>query len=132
MPVPSDAYPLIVYDGDCLVCSALMQLVVRRDEGRYKLISGSDARLADESQLTDTANTIYLLASSDESLAKSDALVAILKNLGGIYPALGSVLGLLPRGLRDRVYDVFARNRYRWNSQKICPTPSDEMRDRLV
>ena len=42
-------------------------------------------------------------------------------------------LRLLPRGLRDAVYDLIAGRRHRWfGRHEACPRPAPEVRDRFL
>jgi predicted DCC family thiol-disulfide oxidoreductase YuxK len=62
-----------------------------------------------------------------KAFRKSDAVLRALAALGGIWK-LSAVLRLIPRFLRDAIYDLVSRNRYRWFGRlKACraPVPGD-------
>lgn len=63
---------------------------------------------------------------------KSDAVLRVLEGLGGAW-RLARLLRLVPRGLRDSVYDFTARNRYRWfGKRETCRLPSPAERERFL
>jgi predicted DCC family thiol-disulfide oxidoreductase YuxK len=66
-------------------------------------------------------------------LQRSDAVIRIARAMRQPWPLLGRVLCLLPRRLRDTLYDLVARNRYRWfGVRPACFVPSPEIAARFV
>ena len=66
-------------------------------------------------------------------LARSDAVIFVLKQLGGFWGLIGFVLQFKPRFLRDWGYRVVARNRYRvFGRSETCFLPSPENLDRFL
>ncbi len=62
----------------------------------------------------------------------SDAVLHIYKWLGWPWRALGAA-AIVPRGLRDPVYRLVARNRYRWFGKlDQCWVPDAADRERLL
>jgi len=62
---------------------------------------------------------------------KSTAVIRISKYLGGAWP-LCMVALIIPRFIRDVLYNVVAKNRYRWFGQyDTCPLPNPEFEDRF-
>jgi predicted DCC family thiol-disulfide oxidoreductase YuxK len=63
---------------------------------------------------------------------RSDAAIAILTGLGGIWK-LAVALRIIPRPLRDRFYDHVARNRFRWYGRRdSCRLPTESERARFL
>jgi predicted DCC family thiol-disulfide oxidoreductase YuxK len=74
----------------------------------------------------------YLVIVDDAPLTKSDAGLAVLQVLRPPWRWL-RVLRFVPRALRDPVYDLFARNRYRWfGRHPQCFVPPPEQAHRFV
>jgi len=72
------------------------------------------------------------LIDDDGVHTKSDAALRIAARLGWPWSWL-PVLRLVPRGLRDAVYDLIARHRYRWFGQAdACRLPGPGDRDRFL
>ncbi|MBX3024163.1 DUF393 domain-containing protein [bacterium] len=135
------AAAVILYDGVCGFCDRTVRFVLRRDaRGRFRFAPlQSDfaaAALARHGRDAGDLDTVALLrdaGSADERLlVKSDAVLAILRELGGGWALLGP-LRWLPRRLRDAAYDAFARRRYAWFGRfDACPLPTPELRARLA
>jgi predicted DCC family thiol-disulfide oxidoreductase YuxK len=69
----------------------------------------------------------------EQVLARSDAVLFVAHELGGIWRILGTLLRILPRGLREWGYRAIARNRYRiFGRYDACPLPSEETRARFL
>jgi predicted DCC family thiol-disulfide oxidoreductase YuxK len=65
--------------------------------------------------------------------SRSDGMLVAGHALGGIWALLAKVFGILPRSLRDKLYDWIAANRYRWFGKKdACSLPSGAVRERLL
>ena len=63
---------------------------------------------------------------------RSTAALRIARRLSGAWPLLGSLI-LVPRPVRDFLYDQFAGNRYRWfGKREDCMTPGAELRERFL
>jgi len=140
-------HPIILYDGVCGLCNRLNQFVLRHDrEGIFRFASLQSplaARiLARHGANPQDLDTVYVVlnhdltkeAQADERLLpRSDAVIYVLKRLGGIWRLLGLYLQLVPRFLRDWEYRVIARKRYRaFGRFETCPLPSAETRDRFL
>jgi predicted DCC family thiol-disulfide oxidoreductase YuxK len=65
-------------------------------------------------------------------VTKSDAALFVAGRLGWPWK-LTRVAGIIPKALRDRLYDVIARSRYRiFGRYEQCLVPSEESRSRFV
>jgi predicted DCC family thiol-disulfide oxidoreductase YuxK len=132
---------VIFYDGVCGFCDRTVRFVLRHDpEGRFRFAplqsAYAAAALARHGRDAGDLDSVALLLDPDTDrerlLARSDAVVAILRGLGGVW-RLAALVAWLPRGLRDAAYDAFARRRYRWFGRfDECPIPSAELRARLA
>ena len=128
--------PILFYDGVCGLCNRLVQFVLRhdsRDRFRYASLQSQFAEEvlkqfgADPRDL-DTVYVVLNHGRPDARLAeRSDAVVLILRELGGIWKPLSFPLRLLPRWLRDWKYDLVARYRYRvFGKYDSCPLPQEK------
>jgi predicted DCC family thiol-disulfide oxidoreductase YuxK len=64
---------------------------------------------------------------------RSNASLYILQTLGGGWKILANILGIIPRGFRDLVYDFVARIRYRVFGRRddLCPIVPPDLRARF-
>ncbi len=89
--------------------------------------------------LSDTARASLpdsLIVQTDNGmiLMRSDAVLHVLRRLGGLWRALGIVGRLIPRALRDNVYDGIARRRHRLFQAPAasCPMIPADLRGRFL
>ena len=122
----------IFYDGPCGLCQRWVNFCLSEDTKRTQIhfspIQGETFTKNIKSD--DTAiDSIIVRDNSGNVFFRSEAVVQILYSLNGIWPALGSVLKLLPKGLANFVYKYVALNRYRiFQSQtNYCPVVPKEL-----
>jgi predicted DCC family thiol-disulfide oxidoreductase YuxK len=138
----SGANPIILYDGVCGLCDRLVRFTLQRDtNGRFRfasLQSNFTARILQRHALDPhDLNTVYLVEDCDRPgerlLARSDAVVSILRQLGGAWRVTAALLRVVPRWLRDWGYKMVARNRYRiFGRSDTCLLPEAKYRDRFL
>jgi predicted DCC family thiol-disulfide oxidoreductase YuxK len=134
--------PILLYDGVCGLCNRLVQFVLRRDRDAIFRFAPLQSPLATRTLARHGVNstdldTVYVVLNHDlpdESLlARSHAVVFALKQLGTPWRAAASLLQILPEFLRDPLYNVIARNRYRiFGRSAVCTLPSDADRSRFL
>jgi predicted DCC family thiol-disulfide oxidoreductase YuxK len=135
-------YPILLYDGVCGLCNRLNQFVLRHDPDSVFRFASLQSLLAASILARHGANatdldTVYVVQNCDSPgeklLARSDAVVFVGKQLGGIWRVLAGCFNILPRFLRDWIYNRVARNRYRiFGRFETCLLPSPETRDRFL
>lgn len=113
---PGIEQDLILFDGDCVLCSRWARFVHERDAAhRFKFVAIQSAygrALAARFGVDPEAPQTNLVAVDGRVYFKSDTPLAIL----GALPGWGwaSAARIVPRALRNAVYDLIARRRYRW------------------
>lgn len=128
--------PVLLFDGTCNLCNGTIQFLIPRDpEGRLRfapLQSELGERVREAAGLsTDDLETVVLVENG-MAYTKSDVAIRVGELLGGRY-RLASVGRVVPRGLRDRLYDVVAANRYNWFGRKDqCMVPDEDVSDRFI
>jgi predicted DCC family thiol-disulfide oxidoreductase YuxK len=122
--------PVIYFDGYCGLCNGFVDFVLARDRGRrfrFAPLQGTAAR-ARFGDPGDVDPTTILLEDEGTVFERSTAALRIITALGGIW-RLAGLLRLVPRFIRDAVYDWIARNRYGWFGKRdSCRLPSSEER----
>ena len=134
VPRFDDARPLLLVDGDCVLCSRWAAFVLRRDRRRRLRLAVTQSPLgralyAHYGLDPDATN---LLLVDGRPYIRSDAVIGVLRLMGAPWSAAG--LGrLAPRPLRDGAYDLVARNRIRlFGRRSVCLAPSPETADRFL
>ncbi len=133
---PRSGRPIVLFDGVCNICNAGIDFLMRRDPDgviRYAAMqTDAGRRLAARYDLaTDTMDSFYVIDGA-RVFDRSEAALHLARYLAWPW-RLGLALAILPRGLRDRAYDVLARNRYRWfGKRELCRLPTPEERSRFL
>ena len=126
---------IVYFDGYCGLCDRFVQFVLRRDRAaryRFAPLQGSTARERVPSTLDPETSQTVILEDGRRFRVRSDAALAILTGLGGAWRLAGS-LRMVPRPLRDAVYDLVARHRSRWFGRRSeCRVPEPAQRDRFL
>lgn len=130
------ASPVLLFDGVCNLCNASVQWVLLRDhKGKFKFaaLQSEFGRMALEKHGLDQQDFDTVVLVEDERIwLRSDVPLQIAKRLGGAWSLL-YVFSLVPRFLRDAVYNWIARNRYRWfGRREVCMMPRPEWKHRFI
>ncbi len=130
--------PLLLYDGVCVLCNRALRIVLKRDRGRtsrFAPLHGETAAaiFAEHPELRGIDSMIWIDANG-HAFTRSAAALAIARHLGGGgWAVLGSLARIVPAALRDALYDVVARARYRvFGRYDACPAPPPESRARFL
>jgi predicted DCC family thiol-disulfide oxidoreductase YuxK len=134
--------PILLYDGVCGLCNRLVQFILRRDRHAIFRFASLQSALAAGILARHGANpsdldTVYVVLNHelpDESLlSRSDAVLFVLKQLGGPWRPAASLLQFLPKFLRNAAYNAIARHRYRlFGRSEVCTLPRDQDRSRFL
>ena len=127
----------IFYDGHCGLCHGFVRFIVRRDRAASfefaPLFGEYFVRKLSSAQQTGLPDSAAVLTENGKVLVKSDALVHVLAAIGGVWKLAASLLGVLPRSLRDFGYDAVAsvRKSVFGTRQDVCPALPPELRNRF-
>ena len=124
--------PVILFDGVCNLCTASVRFVIGRDRRRRfrfaSLQSAAAERLLGQRDNLES----MVLVQDGRTYRKSTAALRIARRLDGLWPLL-SVLLVIPRPLRDAVYDWIGARRYRWfGRREVCWAPRPELAERFL
>lgn len=120
-------HAIIRFDGVCNLCNSFVQFVLRRDvEQVFRF--GTLQDIQDNSVDFQTVE-VY---SEGQVYKKSDAFLSVVRKLKGFWPYLYLAV-IIPRPIRDTIYNWVAQNRYRWfGKRESCMIPSADVTDRFV
>lgn len=124
--------PIILFDGVCNLCTGSVRFVIARDarkQFRFASLQSAVAKrlLGERDQLESV-----VLVDGGEVCRKSTAALRIARRLDGAWPLLAALL-VIPRPLRDAVYDWIGRRRYRWFGKRdACFMPPDSLAERFL
>jgi predicted DCC family thiol-disulfide oxidoreductase YuxK len=133
--------PIVFYDGVCGLCNRLVQFLLKRDRHDRLRFASLQSEFAASLLMrhgldSRDLDTVYLVLdykqSSERVLARSDAILYLLRQLGGVWGIAG--LGrVLPKWVRDGIYKIIAGNRYRvFGRYDKCLLPEDKQRHKFL
>jgi predicted DCC family thiol-disulfide oxidoreductase YuxK len=137
----TESHPIVLYDGVCGLCDHLVQFLLKRDHGDRIRFASLQSEFT--SQLLTRhgvdpkdLDTVYVVKNhgqtNEELLARSDAILYMVSQLEGIW-SLSGIARVLPRGFRDAVYKIVARNRYRiFGKHESCMLPEPQHRAKFL
>jgi predicted DCC family thiol-disulfide oxidoreductase YuxK len=137
---PLSAGPVLLFDGDCPLCHASVRFVLRherRPDLRFAPLGGPAARrlLADRPDLAAVDSLMWVehigSGGGKRVLVRSAAALRTARSLGLPWSLL-SILWIVPRPLRDAVYDAVARRRRRLVRADRCPPLPPAARERFL
>ncbi len=126
--------PILFYDGDCGLCARAVQWVLKRDargDFRFAPLQGTTYASLDRERPRDVSTMVLL--DGTELLTESDAALRIARRVGGLWGALATIGGIVPRSLRNAIYRAVAKRRHRWfGHADACRLATAEERARFL
>lgn len=137
-----DTNPIVLYDGVCGLCNRLVQFLLKHDRDGHLRFASLQSDFAakvlrrhgiDPKDL-DTLHVVENYEQPNERvLQRSDAVLRAGRKLGGFWTLCSSIGRLVPRPIRDFVYRLVARNRYRmFGKYDTCMLPDPSQRSRFL
>lgn len=126
--------PIIFFDGICHLCNGFVDFALRKDLKQHFQFAPLQGETAAKLLTPEERNALdsVILVSNGQKYFRSDAILKVLTDFGGIYRLL-AVGYVLPTWLRNALYNWIAKNRYAWFGQRdICRLPTPAEKDRLL
>lgn len=129
---------LIVFDGECNFCNYYINKLIDLDKKRVFLFTPFGSRPAIEkmnlAELNLDFRESFILFFAGKTYLKSSAAIKIMKQMGPFWRLSGwAAQVLVPRFLRDWLYDKIAKRRYRLSrSYRSCRIPTPEIKSRFI
>ena len=128
--------PIIVFDAECVLCSTNARFVLRHDKaGHFRLASMQSpvgAELYRKHGVDPKDPSSMLVVEGDRMRRDSDAVLSIYEGLGLPWRLL-AIVRIIPAFLRDPVYRLVARNRYRlFGRRATCWVAPPEYKSRIL
>lgn len=127
---------ILLFDGVCNLCDGAVNFIIDNDpKGHFQfaaLQSDFGQQKLAALGFDQAAFDSLVLLQGEKVYTKSSAALRIAKQLKFPYPLL-YVFIILPPFLRDAVYNLIARNRYKWwGKRDSCRMPTPELQSRFV
>jgi predicted DCC family thiol-disulfide oxidoreductase YuxK len=132
----SDHRPVIYFDGVCNLCNNSIQFVIKNDKKKQFLFATAQSDAGNKAINSYTSfkgrPDSVILVHKGIYYTRSAAALQVLRLLGGGWKLL-YVFILVPPFLRNSIYDLIARNRYRWfGKSESCMMPDEELKSRFI
>jgi len=127
----SSLKPVLLFDGYCNLCSGSVVFILKRERGdslRFASLQSDYAEgLLERLGIGEEAPDSIILVEGDRYYFRSTAALRIARRLRRLWPLLYALV-IVPRFIRDPLYDWIAKNRYRWfGKRSTCFVPSKDM-----
>ncbi len=134
--MPDSPRSVILFDGVCNFCNASINFLMERDrDGRFvfgALQSEEGRAMLRDLDLVDDYIDSIVLIEDGKAWTASDAVLQISRHMNGLWPVLRWAR-ILPKSLRDAVYNWIATHRYTWfGKRESCRVPTPEERSRFL
>jgi len=132
----TSANNILLFDGVCNLCNGAVNFIIDIDKKGViqfaSLQSAFGQELLRTHELpTQTFNSLVFVHKG-KAYQKSTGVLLLAKELGGVYQ-LAVLLLVVPRFIRDFVYDQVAQNRYKWfGKSDSCRMPTPELKARFL
>ncbi len=128
--------PIILFDGVCNLCNGAVQFVIRHDDKEKftfaSLQSETGQKILVHFNLPTVNNNSFVLVQSNKAFTKSTAALLVAKQLNGPIKLLYAFI-IIPAFVRNAVYSLIAKNRYKWFGKKeTCMMPTHKLHHRFL
>ena len=128
--------PVILFDGVCNFCNYWVNFAIKRDKKkklRFAPLQGEAAKkLLYQFGLDTSTFSSVILIDNGKAYTQSSAAFRICKYLDGGWRLVYGLM-IIPKFIRDFLYNIIARNRYKWfGKRKECMVPTPEMIERFL
>jgi len=128
--------PILLFDGVCNLCNSSVQFILKRNKKGNIRFASLQSEFASNALKNSNLPPNYLnslvLLENGNTYVKSDAALRLSKNLSGLW-RFGSIFLIVPKFIRNAVYDLIAKYRYNWFGKKdVCWVPDQKWRNRFL
>jgi len=128
---------ILLFDGECNLCNGFVQFVIKRDpKGKIKftsLQSETGKKLMQQYHIPSGYMASLIFYENGKVFFKSTAVLRLSGKLRGLWPLCYYIFILVPRVIRDYIYDWIARNRICWfGKAKTCWVMKEEYKNRFL
>ena len=128
--------PVILFDGVCNFCNAMVNFIIRHDKKNIfifaALQSESGKKLLEQYKIDWKANDSFVVIENGKAHIKGNAALKLYNKLPW-YWKWTQFFWIVPRFIRDGVYNFIAKNRYKWFGKKEeCMIPSAGVKEKFL
>lgn len=126
---------ILLFDGVCNLCNGLVKFIIRHDREKKIEFAPLQSRYAELVRIYNPGiegsdSVIYL--TDGRYFMRSTAILKLLRDMGKGWKLFYGLI-IIPRFIRDYIYNLIARNRYRiFGKRESCMVPTPEIKDRFL
>lgn len=129
---------LILFDGVCNLCNSSVNKIIKLDKKNHFLFASLQSEIGNE--IIEYLNidpqkidSIVLYTPGISYEVKSTAVLKIASDFGKMWKFFSSIFLFIPTGIRDFIYNVVSKNRYKWfGKRESCMIPTPELKARFL
>jgi len=128
--------PIILFDGVCNFCNSAVNFVIKRDKRSTLKFATLQSPVAQEmllkNNLSESDLSSFVFIEKEKIFTRSTAALKVFKYLNGLWPLMYGFI-IVPVFIRDGIYKLMAKNRYRWfGKREQCMVPTPDIRARFL
>jgi predicted DCC family thiol-disulfide oxidoreductase YuxK len=126
---------IILFDGVCNLCNQSVKFIIKRDSSAYFKFASLQGEIGQsllkKYGLKDDLDS-FIVIENQKAYVKSSAALLVCSKLDGAWKMV-KIFRILPPLFRDFLYDLVAKNRYKWfGKEESCLLPSPEWKQRFL
>ena len=128
---------IILFDGVCNLCNGAVLKTIKYDKKNQFVFTALDSdtgkKILNHLKInTAKVDSIILYEPNLAYYIKSSAALKVMNDFGGFWK-LNNIFWVVPKPIRDMVYDFIAKNRYKWFGKKeSCMIPTPELKAKFL
>ncbi len=131
-----DQQPIILFDGVCNFCNNAINFIIKRNKRTIihfaPLQSDTGEKLLKQYDLPVESMQSFVFIEKGKAYTRSTAALRICRHLAGLWPLCYGLI-IVPKFIRDGIYNWIAKNRYKWfGVREECMIPTPEIKERFI
>ncbi|GAA0453306.1 thiol-disulfide oxidoreductase DCC family protein [Alkalibacillus silvisoli] len=125
---------VILFDGVCNLCNGVVQFLIKRDSNDVFRFAALQSQLGERitNNIKQSNLDSIIVITNDKVYTRSEAALQIIKQMDGAWRFL-YLLRIIPKPLRDHLYDMIARNRSKlFGQRETCMMPTPELKRKFL
>ena len=127
---------IVLFDGICNLCNSSVQFILRHDKKDQFLFGSLQGKAGqgylEKFGLSNSNFSSFMLVEGERLYTRSSGALRMLKHIGGGWQLLYAFIAV-PKFIRDGVYNLIAKYRYKWfGKREACWIPTAELRSKFL
>lgn len=128
--------PIVLFDGVCNLCNGAVQFIIRHDKKNIFMFASLQSevgrKILEQYNFSLDEFNSFILIENNKAYTRSTGALRVAKKLNGLWPLLYGFI-IIPKFIRDSIYNWVAGNRYKWFGKKdACMIPTPELKTKFL